>query len=299
MTDTGPPTPSDSPYEIDVVSIQSQVVYGSVGNSVAVPTLRSFGLRVAAVPTAVLSNTPHYATVSGGAMPPPWFEGYLRDLDLRGALKTASAIVSGYLATAAHANILGTWLRSQLQQRSHLLVVIDPVIGDYDHGEYVAPSLARAYRHELFGLADGLTPNAFELERLAGSYEPTMEGIVKAARTLMVDRTRWVVVTSALPETCAPDELCVIAVTKDTFHELRHPKVPLVAKGTGDLFTASLVAALVGGGTLDQAAALASKFVLGIAGTTLEQGSEELVLDGLRGKIERASNFIHLSGAGH
>lgn len=30
--------------DVDVVSIQSQVIYGSVGNSVAIPTFRSHGV---------------------------------------------------------------------------------------------------------------------------------------------------------------------------------------------------------------------------------------------------------------
>lgn len=74
-----------APLPIDVVSIQSQVVYGQVGNSVAVPVFNGFGLRVAAVPTVVLSNTPHYPSMHGGAVPLDWFEGYLADLGARGA----------------------------------------------------------------------------------------------------------------------------------------------------------------------------------------------------------------------
>ena len=74
------------PLKIDVVSVQSQVVYGRVGNNAAVPTLEALGLTVAAVPTVVLSNIPSYPSIHGGALPVEWFDGYLQDLTARGAV---------------------------------------------------------------------------------------------------------------------------------------------------------------------------------------------------------------------
>ena len=266
------------PLSLDVVSVQSQVVYGRVGNNVAVPTLQALALSVAAVPTVMFSNTPHYRTMHGGALPIKWFKGYLKDLSARGALCALRAILVGYLGNPGQADALADWLREMLKARAGLRIVIDPVMGDYDHGIYVDPALVDAYRRDLLALADGLTPNGFELGHLTGLAVNDIQSVVVAARTLLTGRTQWVAVTSAAPGVCANDEMQVVLVTRTHVEVITHRRIDTAPKGTGDLFCAALTGHWLNGADLIQATVQACRQVVQALQHTEQAQCAELLL---------------------
>lgn len=266
------------PLQFDVVSVQSQVIYGRVGNAVAVPALQAHGLRVAAVPTVVLSNTPHYPSFHGGAVPLEWFSGYLSDLVARGALRHLRAVVVGYLGEPAQATALAAWIERLRNGLPDLQVFVDPVMGDVDSGVYVAPGMADAYRRHLLPQADGLTPNGFELAQLVPDSPLDLEGVIAAARGLLHGRTRWVVVTSAVPDAWEADGMWLVAVTAQTARVIRHPRLAADSKGTGDLFNADLAARVLAGVPLEEAVAQAGEHVVQALRHTLRQRSGELLL---------------------
>ena len=266
------------PMPIDVVSVQSQVVYGRVGNSVAVPTLQAYGLNVAAVPTVLLSNTPHYPTVHGGEVPLEWFSGYLDDLSARKALQRTRAILVGYLGSPAQAQVLARWIERVKAEIPELRVIVDPVIGDHDSGVYVDPGMVEAHQRHLLPLAHGLLPNGFELERLTGHSVDDVESVIAAARTLLSERTQWVAVTSAAPAAWAPDEMQVAIVTRGDVQLVKHPRIAAEVKGTGDLFGAVLTARMLDGDTVAEAAAHACNRVVDALRHTHRARCAELLL---------------------
>jgi len=266
------------PLPVDVISIQSQVVYGHVGNNAAIPTLQSMGLRVAAVPTVLLSNTPHYPSLHGGAIPADWFAGYLRDLEARGVLAGARAVMVGFLGDPDQAGMLADWLDRATRAHPQLRVHVDPVIGDFDHGVYTDPRLTQAWRTRLLPRAHGLTPNHFELEQLTGASLATCDDTLAAAARLLDGATDWVVVTSAAPRDWPAGAMQVALVTRTLRRVFSHPVVPCAAKGIGDLFAARLAGHVLGGMPLEHAVERACAHVVAVLRDTAARGWEELAL---------------------
>jgi len=276
-----------------VIAIQSQVVHGHVGNSAAVFALQACGIEVAAVPTALLSNHPHYSSMRGGVLDAKFVRDLLAGVEERGLVDTCKVLISGYLGSSAIAAAVIAFVRRAKARNPKLLYLCDPVMGDADLGFYVDEEMRALFCEGLVPLADIITPNQFELKHLAGRALATVEGIVAAARGL---GPSTVAVTGVRLQDESSGIVQTLAIEPRAAWMIATPRLSCRPSGTGDLFTALFAAALVQGLTTGAALGRAVSGVYGVLKETERRQSYELALVASAERMLRPHPLFESSG---
>lgn len=263
----------------DVISIQSQVVYGHVGNSAAVFPMQAKGLEVAAVPTALLSNHPRYPTVHGQVLDAGLVAALLQGVEERGLLESARFILTGYLGSAENAAIVAGFIERAQRRHPHLVYICDPVMGDDDLGLFVKPALSEAFRERLVPMAAIITPNQYELEHLTGHTARSLAGLDGAMRALGGGRIA-AAVTGCVLEESPPGTVETVTWSAQGLARTSLPRLPIRPCGTGDLFTGLLTARLWAGEDLAAAGAGATGEIFAVLQRTQAAGAGEMALTG-------------------
>jgi pyridoxine kinase len=259
-----------------VISIQSQVAYGHVGNSAAVFPMQTCGIDVVAVPTTLLSNRPGYPTIRGRILDADLVADLLTGIEERGVVNSCRMILSGYLGSPEIAEVVVEFVSRAKKHNPRLIYCCDPVIGDRDAGLFVQAAIPSMFRDSLCPLADIITPNHFELEWLSGAKASTMDEVVRSARTLSAAGPSTVIVTSAQLADTPEDRIETIAIEGASGWRLSTPKLPISPSGTGDLFASLLVASLVRGADTQAALVEAVSATFAVLEYTAAAGTEEM-----------------------
>jgi pyridoxine kinase len=259
-----------------VISIQSQVAYGHVGNSAAVFPMQMHGIDVIAVPTTLLSNRPGYPTIRGRVLEAQLVADLLLGVEERGAVDTASMILSGYLGSPEIAAVVADFVARARARNAALQYACDPVLGDRDRGLFVQSDIPPLVRDRLCPLADIITPNHFEFEWLCGAKATTSAQMIDAARALMTRGPSTVVVTSAELSDMPDGQIETLAVERSQAWRVRTPKLPINPNGTGDLFAALFVSARIRGQDTPDALGHAASAIYAVLERTAARGTEEM-----------------------
>ena len=233
---------------MNVLSIQSGVVYGRVGNRAAVPVLERLVHDVWPVDTVAFSKHPAHGTFRGRVVPAAEIAALVEGLAARGVFGRCDAVLSGYLGDPATAAVVADAVARARSAHGSALYCCDPVIGEVGRGVYVRPGIPEAFRDRLVPLADVVTPNPFELELLTGLPPATLETAHAAARAFFDrgGRGPGLVVATGLRLPEAPGKLVVLAVTSGDAWCVRHPRRSVRVWGTGDAFAALFLGAYLG-----------------------------------------------------
>lgn len=263
---------------MNIISIQSQVVHGHVGNSAAVLPMQVRGLTVAAVPTTLLSNNPHFETMRGRVLESELVGDLLRGVEERGLIETSRYIISGYLGSRANGDVVAAFVERARRINPDIVYICDPVMGDSNLGVFVADQVVECLLGRLVPMADVLTPNQFEVGLIAGGGISSWRALEADVLKIQAQRQARLVVTGCtLADT--PDGLLENIVFEDkTSTRLTFPRLPIAPVGTGDLFTGLLTANLAHGGTLVDAARGAGAVVLDVLERTIASGQQEMRL---------------------
>jgi pyridoxine kinase len=265
---------------MSVISIQSQVAFGHVGNSAAVFPMQMHGIDVVAVPTTLLSNRPGYPTIRGRVLDAPLVADLLRGIEERGAADSCKMILSGYLGSPEIAAEVADFVARARARNPALTYCCDPVLGDRDRGLFVQKDIPPLVRDRLCPLADIITPNHFEFEWLCGAKATTTEQVIARAQALLARGPSTIVVTSAELADTPDGEIETLAIERSQeglrTWRVRTPKLPISPSGTGDLFAALLVAARVGGSDTPDALGHAASAIYAVLERTAAHGTEEM-----------------------
>jgi len=258
-----------------ILSLQSAVAYGHVGNSAAVFPLQRLGFEVWPVDTVQFSNNPGYGQWGGEVMDPAHVKAVVDGLSRVGVLAQCDAVLSGYLGDAGAGEAVLEAARRVRTLNPKALVLCDPVMGDED-GLYVRDGIPQFLAGHAVPVADVITPNRFELEILSGRPVANIPDAVEAARHLLARGPNLVVATSIRDGA----SVASVAVTAEGAWAVRTPFLSFTPaiSGTGDVLSALLLAHLLRGEAAPEALSLAVSSLYGVLEKTRSLGRRELAL---------------------
>ena len=230
------------PRVMNILSIQSHVSYGHVGNSAAVFPLQRLGHEVWPVYTVNFSNHTGYGQWGGSPIPASEVGAIVHAMEQRGALAKVDVVLSGYQGGADIADAILATVARVKALNPQATYTCDPVMGNAKSGCFVNPAIPVLLRERVVPQADLVTPNQFELGYLAGMPVHTLADTLKAVDAVMALGPRAVLVTSVHCPDAAPGTISMLAADATGAWLVTTPHLPFKANGSGDV-TAALFTA--------------------------------------------------------
>lgn len=263
---------------MELLSIQSSVAFGHVGNSAAVFPLQRLGIEAWAVNTVHFSNHTGYGEWRGPLLSADDLREVVRGVEERGALARVAAVLSGYQGGEEVGQVVLDTVARARELKPGTLYCCDPVMGDVGRGMFVRPGIPELMRDRVVPQADVITPNHFELDFLAGTTTRTVPALLDAVDAVRRAGPRTVLVTSVLVDETPDSTVDLVAVDDDGAWAVRTPLLPIAPNGCGDVTAAVFLAHLLRSGSVRTALERVTSTVFGILEATIAAGTREIQL---------------------
>jgi pyridoxine kinase len=275
-----------------ILSIQSHVVYGHVGNSAAAFPLQRLGCEVWPIHTVQFSSHAGYPGWRGKAFDADLIDECVAGLRALGVLERCDGVLSGYLGRPEIGEAALRALGAVRGANANAIYACDPVIGDVGRGVYVASGVGEFFRERALPRATILTPNAFELEWLTGLPVASLLQVRAALAALHSRGPKVVLVTSLALEDTPADALDMLASDGEGLWRVRTPRLPIAVNGAGDLTAALFFFHWLRAGSAPEALASAAASVYGVVAATAEAGQRELAIVAAQDQFVRPTRLF-------
>jgi pyridoxine kinase len=263
---------------VKILSIQSAVAFGHVGNSAAVFPLQRIGVEVLPVYTVNFSNHTGYGAWRGPLISPEDVREVLLGIEERGVLPQIDVVLSGYQGGEGIADVVLETVQRVKAANPAAVYSCDPVMGNAKSGCFVAPAIPVLLRDRVVPAADILTPNQFELGFLTGTEPDTLESTLASVELVRKTGPRTVLVTSVERPDREDGTIEMLAVDDGGAWLVQTPYIPMKANGSGDVTAALFTAHYRRTGDLADAVARTTSSVFDLLSRTHESGERELQL---------------------
>jgi pyridoxine kinase len=277
---------------MNLLSIQSHVAYGHVGNAAAVFPLQRMGVEVWPIHTVQFSNHTGYGEWKGQVFDAGLIRDVVAGIEARGVLGECDGVLSGYMGGADIGEAILDAVAAVKTANPEARYCCDPVIGDVGRGIFVRPGIPEFMKAKAVPAADIITPNQFELDYLSGRASGTMAQACDALKAVHDLGPRAILVTSLHTTETPEDSIDLLASDDSGYFRLRTPKLPLNINGAGDAIAALFFAHYLGEENIGEALSRAASSIFGILSKTVETGSREIQLIAAQDEIVRPSKIF-------
>jgi pyridoxine kinase len=276
---------------MNILSIQSSVAFGHVGNSAAVFPLQRLGHTVWPVNTVQFSNHTGYGQWRGPIFSANDVAAVIAGIGERGVWPRCDAVLSGYMGDAAIGTVILDAVAEIRKANPRALYCCDPVIGDVGRGVFVRPGIPKFMRDRSVPAADIITPNQFELEYLTGSTVETLDQALAACAAARALGPRVVLVTSLVRRDAPADTIEMLADAAEGAWLVATPRLRLdpLPNGAGDVVAALFLATFLETASVARALDDTAARIFAVFDATQRAGGRELALIAAQNELAKPS----------